>query len=69
MPNYLFKVCLRIDVKLCSGDLKEEARGLRKTSEGVNESKINELNEEILSLRQSLSDASEELKYCKVRFC
>ncbi|KAL5251547.1 hypothetical protein ACHWQZ_G017051 [Mnemiopsis leidyi] len=46
-------------------DLKEEARGLRKTNEGVNEGKINELNEEILSLRQSLSDASEELKYCK----
>ncbi|XP_063687919.1 putative uncharacterized protein MYH16 isoform X3 [Bolinopsis microptera] len=46
-------------------ELKEEARGLRKTSDIVNESKVNELNEEILSLKQSLSDANEDLKYCK----
>ena len=48
-------------------DLKEEVRNLRKASDTANDPKLNELNEEILSLKQCLADANEELNYCKVR--
>ena len=32
------------------------------------ECKVNELGEEILSLKQSLSDSNEELKFCRVSY-
>lgn len=49
-------------------DLKETAKGLQTQNNNSDLCKINEQNEEILSLKQSLADANEDIKYCKEDF-
>ena len=50
------------------GELKEEKRLLKAEAMSQGECKVNELGEEILSLKQSLSDSNEELKFCRVSY-